>query len=177
MTAMASQITGHLSVCSAVGLDWQWRNIKGPRYCPLWGNLPVTGGFPHKGTVTRKMFSFDDITLHWNNYITVYEDVVPWKRFPYYWLFVRGISWPLVDCLRKGSVMQKFDISLMVAWTCQWTHSRIALTCDGLNIMWRHRDQYFAVKYGTQLNNLCGIQGLSLHTKSLSLNCAATCNN
>ena len=27
------------------------------------GNPPVTGGFPHKGPVTRKMFSFDDVIM------------------------------------------------------------------------------------------------------------------
>ena len=27
------------------------------------GNSPVTGNFPHKGQVTRKMFSFDDVIM------------------------------------------------------------------------------------------------------------------
>ena len=27
------------------------------------GNPPVTGGFPHKGPVTRKMFPFDDVVM------------------------------------------------------------------------------------------------------------------
>ena len=30
------------------------------------GNLPVTGGSPHKGSVTRIMSSFDDIIIHAN---------------------------------------------------------------------------------------------------------------
>ena len=29
----------------------------------VWGNPPVTGGFPCKGPVTRKMFPFDDVIM------------------------------------------------------------------------------------------------------------------
>ena len=34
------------------------------RVTGLWeGNSPVTGGFPHKGPVTRKMFPSDDVIM------------------------------------------------------------------------------------------------------------------
>ena len=47
MTVMASRITDQSSVCSAVCLHRQQRNIKGPRPCLLVrGNPPVTGGIP-----------------------------------------------------------------------------------------------------------------------------------
>ena len=36
-------------------------------------NPPVTGGFPHKGPVTRKMFSFDDVTMCW----PIVDTIVP----------------------------------------------------------------------------------------------------
>ena len=32
------------------------------------GNSPVTGEFPHKGTVTRKMFPFDDVIIFFQDY-------------------------------------------------------------------------------------------------------------
>ena len=32
-----------------------------------------------------------------------------WKRFPHYWLFVRGIHWPQVDSLYKVSITQCFE--------------------------------------------------------------------
>ena len=34
------------------------------------GNPPVTGGSPHKGSVTRIMFSFDDVIIHANRGLT-----------------------------------------------------------------------------------------------------------
>ena len=37
-------------------------NIKVPRHWPLWGNPPVDS--PHKGSVTRKVFPFDDVIKH-----------------------------------------------------------------------------------------------------------------
>ena len=66
MTFMASRITGQWSACSVICLDWQQRNIKGPRYCPFVRGIhraPVDS--PHKGTVTRKMFPFDDVIIKW----------------------------------------------------------------------------------------------------------------
>ena len=39
-------------------------NTKATRHWPLWGNLPVTGGFPSTGPVTRKLFLFDDVIMH-----------------------------------------------------------------------------------------------------------------
>ena len=35
------------------------------------GNSPVTGEFPHKGPVTRKMFPFDDVIMH--NWLLTWE--------------------------------------------------------------------------------------------------------
>ena len=43
-------------------------NIKAPRYWLLWGeSAGDRGEFPHKGPVTRKMFSFDDVIM---DYVT-----------------------------------------------------------------------------------------------------------
>ena len=64
MNAVASQITGVSIVCSTVCSDADQRNIKAPRHWFCEGNLPVTGGFPHKGPITRKKFSFDDVIMN-----------------------------------------------------------------------------------------------------------------
>ena len=37
------------------------------------GNLPVTGGFPHKGPVMRKMFQFDDVIMICNCFFLLVE--------------------------------------------------------------------------------------------------------
>ena len=46
---------------------------------------------------------------------TNYDDVVKWKRFPYYWPFARGIHWSLVDSLSKRPVMWSFDVCFDVS--------------------------------------------------------------
>ena len=63
MGAMASQITGvsivYSTVCS--GADQTKHQSSGSLvFC---GGFPVNS--PHKGTVTRKMFPFDDVILEW----------------------------------------------------------------------------------------------------------------
>ena len=43
------------------------------------GNSPVTGEFPHKGPVTRKMFPFDDVIMAWAHINQVMNLVsAPW---------------------------------------------------------------------------------------------------
>ena len=37
------------------------KKTSNPRHWPWWGKSPVTGEFPHKWPVTRKMFPFDDV--------------------------------------------------------------------------------------------------------------------
>ena len=43
-----------------------------------------------------------------------YDDGIPWNRFPYYWLFVRGNNLSLVDYPNKWAVMRGFDVLLGV---------------------------------------------------------------
>ena len=91
MSAMASQITG---VCLLKRL-FSRRSKKASKLhvtglCQ--GNSPVTGEFPHKGPVTRKMFPFDDVIMEWKsfgemgprtlrqpNLRKVRRPTVPWK--------------------------------------------------------------------------------------------------
>ena len=65
MGAMASQITSLTIVYSSVYL-FSRRSKKTSKFraaglCE--GNSPVTGEFPHKGPVTRKMFPFDNVIM------------------------------------------------------------------------------------------------------------------
>ena len=59
MNAVASQIIGVSIVCSTVYSGTSKLRVTG--LCK--GNPPVTGGSPHRGPVTRKMFTFDDVIM------------------------------------------------------------------------------------------------------------------
>ena len=64
MSAMASQITGISIIFSTFFQAQIKENIKVlavTGFCE--GTSPVTGGFPHKGPLTRKMFPFDDVIM------------------------------------------------------------------------------------------------------------------
>ena len=64
MSAVASQITSVSSICSAgcYGADEKKTSkLRVTGLCEL--NSPVTGEFPHKGPVTRRMFPFDDLIM------------------------------------------------------------------------------------------------------------------
>ena len=64
MTVMVSQITSQSSVCSTVRSNWQQKNIKGPCCYPFARGIHQWSvDFPHKSTVTQKMFPFDDVIM------------------------------------------------------------------------------------------------------------------
>ena len=68
MGAMASQITSLTIVYLTVFFQAQIKeNIKAPRHWLCAGNSPVTGEFPHKWPVTRKMFPFDGVIMIYHN--------------------------------------------------------------------------------------------------------------
>ena len=72
MSAMASQITGVLIVCSAVcsGTDQrQHQSSTSPAFVRRIHRWPVDS--PHKGPVTRKMFSFDEVIMDENRSVCV----------------------------------------------------------------------------------------------------------
>ena len=60
MSAIASQLTILTSVYSSRSKKTPKLHVTG--LCA--GNSPVTGEFPNKGPVTRKMFLFDDVIMH-----------------------------------------------------------------------------------------------------------------
>ena len=64
MSTMTSQITSFAIVYSTVYLMRISKKTSTPRVTGLCeGNSPLTGGFRHKGSVTRKMFPFDDVIM------------------------------------------------------------------------------------------------------------------
>ena len=64
MSAMASQITSLMIVYSIVYSRHRSKKASKLRVTGLCeGNSPVTMNSPHKGSVTRKMFPFDDVIM------------------------------------------------------------------------------------------------------------------
>ena len=63
MTTMASQITSLTAVYSTVYSDAGQRKHQCSASLACVGNSPGPVNFPHKGQVTRKMLSFDDVIM------------------------------------------------------------------------------------------------------------------
>ena len=65
MGPMASQITSLTIVYSSVysGADQKKKNIEAPHHWPLCGEFTGHRYSPHKGSVPRKMFPFDDVIM------------------------------------------------------------------------------------------------------------------
>ena len=62
-----------------------------------------------------------------------HDDVIKWKHFPRYWLFVWGIHrWP-VNSPHKGQWREALMFSLICAWINAWVNNREAAD-------WRHHD-------------------------------------
>ena len=90
-------------------------------------NSPVTGEFPHKGPVTRKMFPFDDVIM-----------ICPWKRHALsHWSLVVS-SFPF-RCFPNFSALPKHTLAL----TCIFDRCRrnpaavtpVKYECDSKNII------------------------------------------
>ena len=71
---------------------------------------------PHKRTVTRKMCPFFMTSLSCNPDTGNHDDVIKWKHFPRYWLFVRGIHRSPVNSLHKGQWRGALMFSLICVW-------------------------------------------------------------
>ena len=65
MSPMASQITSLTFVYSTDYSGADQRNHQSPASLAFVRGSPMTGEFPHKGPVTRKMFPFDDVIMWW----------------------------------------------------------------------------------------------------------------
>ena len=56
----------------------------------------------------------------------VHDDIIKWKHFPCYWLFVGGIHWSLVNSPHKGQWHGALMFSLICIWKKGWVHNRDA---------------------------------------------------
>ena len=66
-----------------------------------------------------------------------HDDVMTWKRFPYYRFFVDWTHrWP-VGALHNGPVMLSFNASLLFAWTTYWTKLFVSGESSAMELMWR----------------------------------------
>ena len=64
------------------------------------------------------------------------NDIMPWKRLPYCWPFVRGIHWSPAYSPHEEPVLWSFDVyfvvsldklfTLLSAWTNCWTNNQVA---------------------------------------------------
>ena len=110
MGAMASQITSLTIVYSTVCSGADQRKTSKLRVTGLCeGNSSVTGEFPHKGPVTRKMFSFDDVimesTLEQTTSIVTLGNitVVIVQRAHIWWMDFRVRYWTILHCHSDAS--------------------------------------------------------------------------
>ena len=55
-----------------------------------------------------------------------HDDVMKWKHFPRFWLFVRGIHRSLVNSPHKGQWRGALMFSLIYAWINVWANHRDA---------------------------------------------------
>ena len=56
--------------------------------------------------------------------VCLHDDVIKWKRFPRYWLFVRGIDRSPVNSPHKGQWRGALMFSLICVWINDWVNNR-----------------------------------------------------
>ena len=54
------------------------------------------------------------------------DEVIKWKHFLGYWLFVRGIHWSQVNSPQNGQWRRALMFSLICAWINDWVNNREA---------------------------------------------------
>ena len=71
-----------------------------------------------------------------------HDDVIRWKQFPHYYLFLRGIHRSPVNFPHKGQWRQTLMFSLIWAWINHWVNNCEAgdLRPSSLRSLWRHCD-------------------------------------
>ena len=81
-------------------------------------------------------------------YMPIHDDIMPWKHFLHYWLFVRGIHQSLVDSPHRGPVMHSIGVffainpnKLLNKWSSCWRfqmswHSYDTTVMSSTNDLW-----------------------------------------
>ena len=62
----------------------------------------------------------------WSAKLDNHDDVIKWKQFPRYWLFVRVINRPPGEYPHKGQWRGLLVFSLICVWIKGWVNSRVA---------------------------------------------------
>ena len=83
----------------------------------------------------------------WLIYIFIHDDVIKWRRFPWYWPLVRGIHRSPVNSPHKGQWRGALVFSLICAWINGWVNNRE--TGD----LRRHRAHYDVIVMLSQILN------------------------
>ena len=64
-------------------------------------------------------------SLWWSQFpASPHDDVIKWKQFPRYWLFVRGIHRSPVNSSHKGQWRGALMFSLICVWINGWVNNR-----------------------------------------------------
>ena len=155
MSMTTSQITCIPIVCSTIcpGADQQRKRQSSASLAFVRGIHQWLVDSPHKGPVTQKIFSFDDIIMQSNALITTqplltlmnirhdvtgklqplynmlelhgeHDDVIKWKHFPRNWPFVRGIHQSPVNSPHKGQWSGALMFSLICVLINNWVNNR-----------------------------------------------------
>ena len=80
--------------------------------------------------------------------VHAHDDVIKWKHFPRYWLFVRGIHRSPVNSPHKGQWRGALKFSLICAWIYCWVNNREAADLR------RHRAHYDVIVMYRYLLNI-----------------------
>ena len=91
----------------------------------------------------------DTFTLTMFDWVYIHDDVIKWKHFPRYWLFVRGIHRSPVNSPHKGQWRGALMFSLICAKTNGWINNREA------GDLRRHRVHYDVIVMETQKKVFC----------------------
>ena len=67
---------------------------------------------------------------------SLHDDVIKWRHFPRYWIFVRGIHRSPVNSPHKGQWSVSFDVFFICIWINGWINNRKA------GDLRRHRAHY-----------------------------------
>ena len=171
MRAMASQITGVSIVCSNVcscANQRQHQSCASLAFVRGINRSPVNS--PYKGSVTRKMFPFDDVIMEffgWNHTLNVfrpsyYNDVIKSAMASQITSFTIVYS-----TVYSGADQRKHQSSASLAfvWGIHWSPvnppHKWTVTRKEVFIWWRHHDPYFLgwlclVASRTVLNSING---------------------
>ena len=188
MGAIASQITSLTIVYSTFYSDADQR--KHQSSASLAFVRRIHGGTVnslHKGPVTRKMFSFDDVImryqpiglLFWNS-SWWYDHFDKREHFPRYWPFVRWIRRLPVDFPHKGRWRGAGMFSLMCAWTNGWANNldagdfRRHRVHHDVNVMF-HRELNNYVYTGSAFRITVTLPSLVVMAISWTIACRTNC--